>query len=176
MELTWIGEALRRLRLANGWTQLELAERSGVNNTSLSGYENGDRLPHLSTVARLLSALDRDFADLQEILTMVEGEKRGARAPASGSTGAGRWRSTATGKAFLVIDVTEDLGEVSAGANDPITGAASAVQRLLTRRGVELATDAQQTSGSEEERAALDIQDEEEAASLDGSGSMPNAG
>ncbi|MGW4382961.1 ATP-binding protein [Kitasatospora sp. NPDC004531] len=51
------GELLRELRLGAGWSQEELAERSGVSVHSISMLETGRRRPRLSSVARLADGL-----------------------------------------------------------------------------------------------------------------------
>ncbi|RPE31914.1 ATP-binding protein [Kitasatospora cineracea] len=51
------GELLRDLRLAAGWTQEELSDRSGVSVHSISMLEAGRRRPRLSSVARLADGL-----------------------------------------------------------------------------------------------------------------------
>ncbi|WP_081967240.1 tetratricopeptide repeat protein [Kitasatospora sp. NRRL B-11411] len=51
------GALLRDLRLAAGWTQEELSDRSGVSVHSISMLEAGRRRPRLSSVARLADGL-----------------------------------------------------------------------------------------------------------------------
>ena len=51
------GLMLREFRLRNGWTQEELAERSGVSAHSICVLEAGRRRPRLSTVKQFLKAL-----------------------------------------------------------------------------------------------------------------------
>lgn len=52
------GERLRRLRLANGLTQRELAERAGVSLRGLNALESGrHQAPRARTIARLAEAL-----------------------------------------------------------------------------------------------------------------------
>ncbi|MFD8725476.1 helix-turn-helix domain-containing protein, partial [Streptomyces sp. NPDC059629] len=54
------GELLRDCRLSVGWTQDELADRSGVSAHSISVLEAGRRQPRLSSVSRLAEALALD--------------------------------------------------------------------------------------------------------------------
>jgi tetratricopeptide (TPR) repeat protein/transcriptional regulator with XRE-family HTH domain len=54
------GELLRDCRLSVGWTQDELADRSGVSAHSISVLEAGRRLPRLSSVSLLAEALALD--------------------------------------------------------------------------------------------------------------------
>ncbi|MEV6976827.1 tetratricopeptide repeat protein [Kitasatospora sp. NPDC093806] len=68
------GELLRRHRYATGWTQEELAERSGVSTHAISVLESGRRRPRLSSVARLATALGLDPADRDRLLSAARGE------------------------------------------------------------------------------------------------------
>lgn len=49
---------LRRLRLAAGLTQSDLADRSGIARPNVAAYEAGRREPKWSTAERLLVAVD----------------------------------------------------------------------------------------------------------------------
>lgn len=52
-----VGQALRGYRLERGFTQAEIAWRSGITQGALSNYENGKRdvpLPALIAVCRVL--------------------------------------------------------------------------------------------------------------------------
>ena len=49
---------LRRLRLAAGLTQSDLADRSGIARPNIAAYEAGRREPKWSTAERLLAAVD----------------------------------------------------------------------------------------------------------------------
>lgn len=52
------GERIRRLRKEKGWTQTDLGNRIGVQNSAIAKYENG-RVPNLkrSTIKALADAL-----------------------------------------------------------------------------------------------------------------------
>ena len=52
------GERIRRLRKEKGWTQTDLGNRIGVQNSAIAKYENG-RVPNLkrSTINALADAL-----------------------------------------------------------------------------------------------------------------------
>ncbi|MFQ3668323.1 MAG: helix-turn-helix transcriptional regulator, partial [Fimbriimonadaceae bacterium] len=54
---TQFGETVRRIRRRLGMTQLELAERSGLHLTYISGIERGTRNPTLSVLERLAAGL-----------------------------------------------------------------------------------------------------------------------
>ncbi|WP_377273279.1 ATP-binding protein [Peterkaempfera sp. SMS 1(5)a] len=72
------GELLRDCRLLAGWTQDELADRSGVSAHSISVLEAGRRRPRLSSVARLADALDLDPFRREQLISAA----RTAQAPA----------------------------------------------------------------------------------------------
>lgn len=69
-----IGPALRFLRLHGPSApskQKEVAARAGVTKGMLSSYERSKQEPSLSTLARLLAALDADLYQLDWALRMV---------------------------------------------------------------------------------------------------------
>lgn len=55
---------LRRLREAEGMTQLELAMRAGVDAAEISRLEQGRRDPKITTVVRLAAGLGVDAGEL----------------------------------------------------------------------------------------------------------------
>lgn len=52
------GRNVREARLSQGWTQEELSARSGLAVVQISRIERGVREVRLTTILRLLSALD----------------------------------------------------------------------------------------------------------------------
>lgn len=116
-----IGPALRFLRLHGSATpvkQKEVAARAGVTKGMLSSYERSKQEPSLSTLARLLEALDADLVKLQWALGVV------ARSPVEAGAGevespAGDWRELSEQVAetappyggYRVVRVPEPLGE-----------------------------------------------------------------
>ena len=59
-----VGGNIRRLRIAAGISQAELAQRMGVDRSYVSGLETGDRNPTIITlwhVAEALGVKVRDF-------------------------------------------------------------------------------------------------------------------
>lgn len=52
------GRLLRGYRLQAGWTQEQLAERSGISAHAISVLESGRRRPRLSSLAALATGLD----------------------------------------------------------------------------------------------------------------------
>lgn len=62
--VTRFGENLRAARDQRGWTQEELAERSGLSPVQVSRIERGRREIRLTTLLRLLQALEADPDEL----------------------------------------------------------------------------------------------------------------
>ncbi len=58
-----VGQEIRRLREAKGWSQPKLAVEAGVAVSGVSQIENGRRNPNSSTLVKLANALDVDVAD-----------------------------------------------------------------------------------------------------------------
>ncbi len=58
------GAELRRLRLDRGWSQEELAQRSGRHWTYIGGIERGERNVTIQVVADLARALGVEIRDL----------------------------------------------------------------------------------------------------------------
>jgi XRE family transcriptional regulator, regulator of sulfur utilization len=52
------GLNVRELRLERGWTQEELADRSGLTPVQISRVERGVREVRLTTLLRLIAALE----------------------------------------------------------------------------------------------------------------------
>lgn len=52
-----LGRNLKRLRLAKGWSQEELAHEAGLHRTYVSGVERGVRNPTVTIVATLAKTL-----------------------------------------------------------------------------------------------------------------------
>jgi transcriptional regulator with XRE-family HTH domain len=55
---------MQRLRAEKGWSQEELADRSGLHRTYISGVERGVRNPTVTVVEKIAKALDVPFAAL----------------------------------------------------------------------------------------------------------------
>jgi transcriptional regulator with XRE-family HTH domain len=53
----WFGERLRSLRAAQGISQEELADRSGLNRTYVGSVERGERNVSLLNIHKLATAL-----------------------------------------------------------------------------------------------------------------------
>jgi len=69
-----VGAGLRALREEAGLQQKDLAKRAGISPTNLSGYENGGDL-YLSTLLRLLAAIECGFTDLDLAIRRLRGDR-----------------------------------------------------------------------------------------------------
>lgn len=54
---TRLGQNVRRLREANGWSQEDYADRAGIHRTYVSDIERGRRNPTISVVEKLAEPL-----------------------------------------------------------------------------------------------------------------------
>lgn len=62
-----ISEILKSTREDLDFTQIDVMHRTGINNKTLSGYENGVSEPDLKTFATLLNLYDLSADDVLEI-------------------------------------------------------------------------------------------------------------
>jgi transcriptional regulator with XRE-family HTH domain len=58
-----VGRALHRLRLERDFAQKVVASRAGITRPMLSNYEHGHQQPSLSTLVKILRALDCSAED-----------------------------------------------------------------------------------------------------------------
>lgn len=69
-----LGPALRRLREKGaGLTQAQVAAVTGISQGRLSRYENGRKVPDLSTLDRLLTCYGADLEGLRRALKEAQG-------------------------------------------------------------------------------------------------------
>ncbi|MEZ5380173.1 MAG: helix-turn-helix transcriptional regulator [Microthrixaceae bacterium] len=61
---TTLGGRLRRLRLDRGMSQVQLGKAAGIDNSTVSLIEAGERQGHPATIKALADALDCTVADL----------------------------------------------------------------------------------------------------------------
>jgi transcriptional regulator with XRE-family HTH domain len=59
-----VGDNCARLRKAKGWTQEQLAERSGLTQQYLSDLERGKRNPTIVTIYEIAQALEVSHLEL----------------------------------------------------------------------------------------------------------------
>ena len=55
-----IGANIQRLRKEKGWSQEELADRTGLHRTYISSVERGKRNPTITVVEKFMIALECD--------------------------------------------------------------------------------------------------------------------
>lgn len=61
-----ISRAIKRLRNNAGYTQVELAERIGISQGSLSAYESGKDIPSVNTLIRMADVFKCTLDELVE--------------------------------------------------------------------------------------------------------------
>jgi len=83
-----VGWEVRRLRLAVGWTQDELARRAATSQPAIAYLESGRRMPMLSTLQRLAAALGRDLVVMLPSRESNGGNNAQDTPPAVGDDGA----------------------------------------------------------------------------------------
>lgn len=55
---------LKEIRLLRGMTQRELAEKLGIEQSTISLYETGERIPNAAMAAKIASTLGVSFNDI----------------------------------------------------------------------------------------------------------------
>lgn len=65
---------LPKLREAKGWTQLELARKSGVSNATISDIECGKKIPNLTTLQKIANAFNLEMSDLLSYQVNINNE------------------------------------------------------------------------------------------------------
>jgi transcriptional regulator with XRE-family HTH domain len=82
------GQLLRRLRLAAGLSQDELAERAGVSSRGVRALEAGHRAsPRPETIRLLAEALDLDEMTRTELIAAARPELTDPATPAGAAAG-----------------------------------------------------------------------------------------
>lgn len=123
------GQQVRTLRLAAGWTQAELAERSGLSERTVSDLERGLRgTAYPSTARRLASALQVGPTALQAFLSDARGSAE-AQAPAAAAPGTPDRRAKPPRPLTRLIGRESEVASVLRSLSDPGT-------RLVTLVGI----------------------------------------
>lgn len=112
------GAGWRLLRQKRGWTQMRLAQESGVRLPGISNYETGRLFPSSVTMAKLLEALGATVVDLYLASKEAGGEmgaapKDGAGLAVEGGAEAGRRQIEALTK--VIIKLQRELDEAKRG-------------------------------------------------------------
>jgi transcriptional regulator with XRE-family HTH domain len=71
-----VGDAVRRARQSHGWTQAELAERSGLSSNYVARLERGELGASLFVAHQLCDALGIDVSDLLQTGPARTGRRR----------------------------------------------------------------------------------------------------
>ena len=75
-----LGELIRTARLAQNWTQRELADQMNVSRSAVSNWENDKSEPDFTTICGLSAVLRCDFiAQYVEIITETQPTERKMR-------------------------------------------------------------------------------------------------
>ena len=65
-------DRLKEARIKSNYTQDQLAEILGIGKSTLSGYENGNREPTISTIAKIIDTLNPDAG--QKLEALIRGD------------------------------------------------------------------------------------------------------
>ena len=61
-----IGENIKRLRLQNGWSQKQLAEKIGKSRVAICQYESGKNMPRMGTLEDLAAVFGVQKSEIVE--------------------------------------------------------------------------------------------------------------
>jgi transcriptional regulator with XRE-family HTH domain len=64
MDLDALGDTIRELREMRGWSQGDLARRSGVGRSNICEQENKNNHPELRSLAKIAAAFDAKPSEL----------------------------------------------------------------------------------------------------------------
>lgn len=61
------GEQIKKFREGKNWRQNELAQKLGVSNKTISGWESGNKVPNIDTLVEIAVLLDISLEELFEV-------------------------------------------------------------------------------------------------------------
>jgi transcriptional regulator with XRE-family HTH domain len=74
IDVRLVSQALRRVRQATGFLQVDVAAKSGLTRAMVSAYESGKSIPSLGSLSVYLGAIGRSLGDLQDELDRLSGK------------------------------------------------------------------------------------------------------
>jgi len=77
VDVKLVSQALRRVRQATGFLQVDVATKSGLTRAMVSAYEAGKSIPSLGSLSVYLGAIGRNLGDLQDELDRLSGKAIG---------------------------------------------------------------------------------------------------
>ena len=99
------GSVVRSQRLSAGYSQEELAHRSGLHRTYVTDVERGARNPSLNSIKKLSGALG---ISLSELFRLVEGSEQ----PAQITSGTGDPKEDSHSRYIEILIADKDAGEI----------------------------------------------------------------
>lgn len=71
-----VGERVRSYRIQGGYTQANLAERSGLHHTFIGQIERGEKNVTIESIAKIASALNITLEELFKNIVIINDEAR----------------------------------------------------------------------------------------------------
>ena len=71
------GLRIRQLRLEKGWSQQNLARKTGLHRTYISGIERGERNIALENIEKLAHAFDLPISELLSFPKLADFQEKG---------------------------------------------------------------------------------------------------
>lgn len=125
---------VKRLRLEKGWSQKDLADKSGVGQDTISGIESGKHEPRPSTLRKLARALDAEVVDFFQDEARVHPDEQRPKAAAMSL----EW----------AMDQTVSAEEFNAAIAQAPDEAREDLRRQLLEQGQRLPNDRKWTTGN----------------------------
>lgn len=161
-----VGEVIHVLRIVRGLSQGDLADLSGVRNSSISNYERGKSVPKLETLRKLADGLELSLSDMEETERFIRRMRQ--RKEASGESASG---------VTALTSPLEDL-EGQRSEIDRLSAEAGRLVTRLTRVGLEMLASGTRARAGEPEPGASPVEGatREGAGSEDASSENPGGG